>query len=89
MFKLSSIIKAAIGAISNGLDLIAPDEMTLEQKESWQKIVGSTYAVAKNFGPKLVLSTENDLDDAVLNEMIEICENAAAKYDLKLDPTLI
>ena len=87
IFNLASIIKAAINAISTGLELITPDEITPEQKEQWQKYVGSAYALAKNFGPDLVAGSENDLDDAVLNELIEVCELAASKYGFTLDPT--
>ncbi len=87
IFNLASIIKAAINAISTGLELLAPGEIDPEQKEQWQKYVGSAYALAKNFGPDLVAGSENDLDDAVLNELIEVCELAASKYGFTLDPT--
>ena len=88
-FNLGLIVKAGIKAISNAVNMFAPNEITLEQKASLQKIVGTTYAAAKNIGPDLVASTENDLDDALLMEVIEICEQAAAKYGLELDPTVV
>ena len=87
MFDLKSIIKAAIKSISTGLQLIAPDEITDEERDKWQKYVGSAYALAVNFGPDLVAGSENDLDDIVLEELLEICELAAQKYNLDLDPT--
>lgn len=89
LFNLSSIIKAAIEAISNALEMLAPDEITPEEKAAWQKYVGSVYALAKNFGPDLVANTQNDLDDTVLNELIEVCELAASKYGFALDPTTL
>ncbi len=89
IFDLKSIIKAAIKSISTGLNLIAPDEITPEERNQWQKYVGSAYALAKNWGPGLVAGTENDLDDTVLFELIEVCELAAQKYGFTLDPTEI
>ena len=87
IFNLSSVIKALIDAISKALEMIAPDQITPEEKAMWQKYVGPVYALAKNLGPGLVESTENDVDDAVLNELIEVCELAATKYGFTLDPT--
>lgn len=87
LFNLKDIIKAAIRAISNALQMVAPDEITPEEKAAWQKYVGGVYALAKNFGPDLVKASENDLDDEVLNELLEVCELAANKYGFQLDPT--
>jgi hypothetical protein len=87
IFNLAEIIKAAIKAISTLLEMVAPDEMTPEEKVSWQKYIGTAYAAAKNFGPDVVKNSANDLDDVVLNELIEVCELAASKYGLTLDPT--
>ena len=54
IFDLKSIIKAAIKSISTGLQLIAPDEITKEDRDQWQKYISSFYALAKNFGPDMV-----------------------------------
>ena len=85
-FPVGVILKTLIGYISDLLEQVAPDELTEEQQKQVQNWVGTIYAALKNFGPELVESTETDLDDAVLSEMIEICELAADKYGLVLNP---
>jgi len=88
-FNLASIITAMVQAISNAVNALAPDTIDPADKANLQKYVGSAYALAKNFGPGLVASSANDLDDAILNELIEVCELAADKYSLVLDPTTL
>lgn len=86
---LSGMLGLGIGYLSNLVDTISPDELTDETKKTVQKTVGTIYSAAKNWGPDLVASTENDLDDAVLKEAVEICEIAARKYDLQLNPIVL
>ena len=86
---LGGVVKVGVGYLSNVLETMAPDELTGNGKKNVQKVVGILYAAAKNIGPEYVASTENDLDDAVLAEAIQICELAADKYGLELNPTLL
>lgn len=86
---LGGLLKVAIGYLSNVIEAMAPDELTGNGRKNTQKVVGILYAAAKNVGPEYVASTENDLDDIVLAEAIEICELAAKKYGLELNPILL
>jgi len=85
-FPLAGLIKMAIGYISDLLEKVAPEELTPEALKNVQNVTGLVYAALKNFGPDWVVKTETDLDDAGLAEAIEICEKAAEKYDLQLNP---
>jgi hypothetical protein len=88
-FPLKQIAGVAIEYLSNLADLAAPDAPTPEQIENVKGYVVPVYALAKTQGNKLVNSSENDLDDQVLDELVEICENVAKKYDFTLDATQI
>jgi hypothetical protein len=88
-FPLKDIVKAAIKYLSDAVNLVAPDEVTPELAEKVQQVALPVYSIAKTLGKKWVSDTENDLDDAVLTEVVEICELAAAKYGFILDPTQI
>jgi len=85
-FPLGGIVKLLIGYISNIAGTVLPDDLDGRQKVWMQSSVGSAYAFAKNFGQQLVISTENDLDDKVLDELIEVCEMASEKYGIELNP---
>lgn len=86
LLPLAGMIKPAIAFISDVVNQLSPDNLTPEDAAELQKYIGSVYAIAKNFGPDLVLKSTNDLDDAALVEVIEICEQAAVKYSLNLNP---
>lgn len=86
LVPLAGMLKPMIAFISDIVNQISPDQLTPEAQQELQKYIGTIYAAAKNFGPDLVAKSENDLDDAVLVEAIEICEQAAAKYGLELNP---
>lgn len=86
---LEAAIRFLIDQLSNMLNLIAPDELSEEERETMQKVVGSVYAAGKNFGPDLVQSSTTTIDDALLKELFEICEQAAEKYELQLNPVVI
>ena len=88
-FNVSSIIKSLIQYLSDALEVIAPDDVSLEVRVQLQKYVGVGYAVAKFLGPGLVASSENDLDDAILKELIDICEKASQVYGLELNAVAI
>ncbi len=83
---LGGMLGLGIGYLSNAVESFGPDELTGEKRKTVQKTVATVYAVAKNWGPDLVASSENDLDDKILAEAVEICELAADKYDLELNP---
>jgi hypothetical protein len=85
-FPLGGMLKLGIGYISNIIETVAPDELTGNGRANVQKTVGILYAAVKNIGPDYVASTENDLDDAIMDEVIDVCESAAVKYGLELDP---
>lgn len=86
---LGGMLKLGVGYLSNLVDTVSPDELTGERRKTVQKAVGTIYAGAKNWGPDLVAGTENDLDDQILKEAIEICEQVAIKYDLQLNPVVL
>ena len=86
---LGGMLSLGIGYLSNLVDVVSPDELTGETRKTVQKAVGTIYAAAKNWGPDAVASTENDLDDKVLTEAIEICQEVAIKYDLQLNPVVL
>ena len=90
MIKLAlpvgAIIKILIGYLSDVIKTLEPDEITPQAKENLQATVGILYSALKFYGKGLVLSTENDFDDAVYAEAVEICEQVAKKYQLELNP---
>lgn len=86
LLPLASMLKPMIAFISDIVNQISPDQLTPGAKIELQKYIGTIYAAARNFGPDLVAKTDNDLDDAILVEAIEICEQAATKYGLELNP---
>jgi len=83
---VKGVIKMAIGYISDLVEKVAPEELSEREQTNVQKYVGSFYAVLKNFGQDWVAATETDFDDLALFEAFEVCEAAAVKYDLELDP---
>ena len=84
-FPLNAIIGLVVAYISNIVATVLPDELDEKQKVWMQSTIGSLYAIAKNFGQQLVAGTENDLDDKVLKEIIQVCEEASIKYGLELN----
>jgi hypothetical protein len=86
---LSGMLKLGVGYLSNLVNTVAPDELDPGTKKTVQKTVATIYTAAKNWGPDLVAASENDLDDEVLAEAIDICEEVAKKYDLQLNPIVL
>ena len=86
LLPLAGMLKPAIAFISDVVNQLSPDQLTPEDAAELQKYIGTVYSAAKNFGPDLVLKSTNDLDDAALVEIFEICEMAATKYGLTLNP---
>ena len=86
---VKALIKTAIGYISDLVEKIAPDELTENETKNVQKYVGTFYGLLKNAGPDWVAATETDFDDLALKEAFEVCENAAVKFELELDPQLL
>lgn len=86
VLPLLAMLKPMIQYISTAVNQLTPDQLTPEAKAELQMYIGTVYSAAKNFGPMLVAKTTNDLDDAILVEAIEICEQAATKYGLELNP---
>jgi hypothetical protein len=86
VLPVQGIVSIGIGYISDVVNRFAPDVITPEQKATLQKVVGMIYCTAKNFGPELVARTDTDLDDKGLAEAFEVCELAATKYELELNP---
>lgn len=86
VLPVQGIVSIGIGYISDVVERFAPDDLTPEQKSTVQKVVALLYCTAKNFGPELVARTDTDLDDKGLAEAFEICEQAAIKYALELNP---
>ena len=85
MFPLKGILKLVIEYISTIVATVLPDDLDPKQKVWMQTSMCSAYALAKNFGQTIVLSTENDLDDEVLQEVIQVCEEASDKYGIELN----
>jgi len=86
VLPVQGIVSIGIGYISDVVERFAPEDLTPEQKATTQKVVGMVYCAAKNFGPELVARTDTDLDDKGLAEAFEVCELAADKYELELNP---
>ena len=84
-FPLNGILMLVISYLSTIIASVLPEKLDPKQKVYMQTTMCSVYAVAKNFGQMLVVSTENDLDDQVLKEVIETCEEASAKYGIELN----
>ena len=85
-FPTKELLLILIGKISDLLAAVEPDNISDAEKEKLQMWVGILYAAIKFAGKKLVADTSNDIDDAVVAEAIEICEHAAEKYGLQLNP---
>lgn len=83
---MGGMLGLGVSYLSNAVESFAPDELTGEKRKTVQKTIATVYTVAKNWGPDLVASSENDLDDKILAEAVEICELAASKYNLELNP---
>ena len=86
VLPVQGIVSIGIGYISDVVEKFAPEEITPEQTATVQKVVAMVYCAAKNFGPELVARTDTDLDDKGLAEAFEVCELAAEKYGLELNP---
>jgi len=86
VLPVEGIVSIGIGYISDVIERFAPEDITPEQEALLQKIVGLAYCTLKNFGPELVARTDTDLDDKGLAEAFEVCELAAEKYELELNP---
>ena len=87
--NLSAIAKIAIQYISDAVKFLEPDTITDHEKENVRNAAVTVYAVAKTYGRIGVESTATDLDDDVLNEVIQVGEEAAAKYGFSLDATQV
>jgi hypothetical protein len=88
-FPIKTIAKTLIEYLSNLVGLAIPGSVTPEQAKNVQNYVTPVYAAAKTIGNTLVNSSANDLDDEVLEELVQICENVAEKYGFELDATAI
>ena len=86
VLPIQGIVSIGIGYISDVVKRFAPEDLTPAQESTVQKTVAMVYCAAKNFGPELVARTDTDLDDKGLAEAFEICELAAEKYELELNP---
>ncbi len=87
LLPLAAMLKPAIAFISDVVAQLSPDDLTPEATKELQMYIGTFYSAAKNLGPMLVAKTDNDIDDLILTELIEVCEQAATKYGLELNPT--
>lgn len=85
--KFSAIAVFVIGYLSDAVKMFEPDTIPDNVKKNLQDALPVVYSLAKTYGKRAVESTENDLDDAAVNEVIQVCEEAAAKYSLTLDAT--
>lgn len=86
---IESIAKVLLNYLSNIVGAVLPDDPEEKEKETIKNSAISAYAIGKTFGSELVESTETEIDDKVLSELLESCEEAAKKYDFSLDATKI
>ena len=84
---VKGIIELLIGYLSDVVATMEPDELTEQGRKNVQMGVGILYAILKFAGQPLVETTATDIDDKIIAEGIEICEQAAQKYGLELDAT--
>ena len=84
-----AILSLLIGYLSDVVAALEPDELTEQGKKNLQMGVGVGYAIFKFAGKELAEGTATDIDDKLVAEGIEICEQAAVKYGLELDATAV
>jgi hypothetical protein len=81
-FNLAGIAEILVQYVSNLVNMILPGELGADGIRGVQ----TAYALAKIWGPHFVEQSSNTLDDAVLGELLEICEEAAKKFNFDLNP---
>lgn len=88
-WNFNSIVKFAIQYLSDAVKFVEPADLADNDKENLQDILLIVYGAVVGLGKKLAAKSTNDLDDAVVNELIQICQEAATKYGLTLDATKV
>jgi len=92
---LESLFNMAVGQLNEIIKSFAkepgegPGKITPEKVENIANISICGYAIGKTYGVKLVESTKTKIDDKLLKEGLEVCEDMASKYGFSLDATKI
>lgn len=82
---VEQLAKVLLNYLSDIVSAVLPDEPTPEQLSMLTNSTVTAYAVAKTFGADIVESTENEIDDKILDELLESCEEAAVEYGFSLN----
>ena len=85
MIALEPIVKVLLNYLSNIVSQALPVEPSEKEYLIIKNSTISVYAISKTFGIEIVESTENEIDDKVLSELIESCEDAAKIYKFSLN----
>lgn len=88
---LESLFNMAVGQVNEIVKSLAKDqeELTPEKIENIKNICICGYAIGKTYGIDLVESTKTKIDDKLLLEGLQICEDMESKYGFSLDATKI
>lgn len=82
---IEQLAKGLLNYLSDIIGVALPDDPGEKELNTIKNSTVSAYAIAKTFGADIVESTENDIDDKVLEELIETCEDMSEKYAFSLN----
>lgn len=84
---IEKFAEVLLNYLSNIVGAALPDSPGEKELKLIKNSSISAYAVGKTFGAEIVESTENKIDDKVLAELLESCEETSKKYEFSLDAT--
>ena len=84
---VENIAKLLLNYLSDIVGKALPDNPEEKQLKNIKQAAIVAYAAAKTYGTDIVASTENDIDDKVLAELVESCEDASSKFEFSLNAT--
>ena len=83
---VENIAKVLLNYLSDIVGKALPDNPDEKALKNITQATIVAYAVAKTYGSDIVASTENEIDDKVLSELVESCDEASIKYNFSLNP---
>lgn len=81
---LEQLLIQIIQLLNVVLGAVLPEEITAQQRRILEDVVPVLYAGLKFPARRYALQSTNKLDDATVNEMIELCELINQKYQIPL-----
>ena len=82
---IESIVKVLLNYSSDVIAKVLPDDPDEKQLDYIKNSAIVTYHACRTFGLQIVESTENDIDDKILSELLESCKEAGLKYGFSLN----